>query len=277
MLGVNPRSSGKGSEVGPLAVAGEPASCAGLLVENARLTREAQSAFEMREDFLSMASHELRTPLTGLRLQVSGIQRALARGGPSDLQKIGCWVDSIDRQVGRLTDLVDGLLDASRASAGPLPLEIEDLDLGRVVRDVAERFCKELATKRCTLSLDIEGAIVGRWDRAKLDEIVTTFLANAIKYGAGKPIAISVRKVAAQVMIEVSDQGIGISLPDQERLFRRFSRVAPPQNYGGFGLGLWLAKVLVEAMRGRVEVQSVLGAGSSFRALLPFTAGGGSS
>jgi signal transduction histidine kinase len=258
----------------PVAIVGEPAICAGLVIENARLGREAQSAFEMREDFLSMASHELRTPLTGLRLQVSGMKRALAKNGQPDLQKIVSWVDNIDRQVGRLSDLVDGLLDASRASVGPLPLEIEDLDLGRVVRDVAERFCTELAARRCALSLDIEGAIVGRWDRAKLDEIVTKFLTNAIKYGAGKPIAISVRRAAAEVTIEVSDQGIGISLPDQERLFRRFSRVAPSRNYGGLGLGLWLAKLLVEAMNGRVEVQSVLGIGSCFRALLPLTASG---
>src|SRR4029077_6297461 len=100
--------------------------------------------------------------------------------------------------------------------------------------------------------------------------VVTRFLANAIKYGAGKPIVVSVRRADTQVTIEVSDQGIGMSIPDQKRLFRRFSRAASPQHYAGFGQGLWITKVLVEAMRGRVEVQSVLGTGSSFRALLPF-------
>jgi signal transduction histidine kinase len=240
-----------------------------LTIENKRLHREAQSAMRMREEFLSMASHELKTPLTGLQLRVDGIQRALARSGPPDLQKIGSRVDSIGRQVGRLTALVDGLLDVSRAGKGRPRLKTENMDLGLVVRAVAERFDDERAARGYMLSLDLQGPILGEWDRLKVDEIVVNFLSNAIKYGAGKPIAISVRRAAAEVMIEVSDQGIGMSVSDQERIFRRFSRVASDQNYGGFGLGLWTTKVLVEAMGGRIEVQSAVGTGSSFRAFLP--------
>jgi signal transduction histidine kinase len=253
-----------------LSIAAERAGRDGLITENARLRRQAESAIRTREDFLSMASHELKTPLSCLCLQVDGIRRTLAKSGPADLEKIGLRVDNIDRQVGRLTELVEGLLDVSRARTGRVFLKIEDVDLAQVVRDVAKRFADELASKGYALSLDIEGPLVGRWDRAKVAEIITKFLTNAIKYGAGRPIIISLRRAPALVTIEVSDHGIGISARDQERMFRRFSRVASPQHYAGFGLGLWTAKLLVEAMRGRIEVQSAVGSGSCFRALLPF-------
>ena len=252
-----------------VAVAEELAHRAALVVENTRLHRQAQTAVQMREDFLSMASHEFKTPLTGLQLQVNNMQRVLAKSGPLDLQKIAWWVDNIDKQVGRLTDLVAGLIDASQVGAARLRPESEEVDLAEVVRCVAERFRSELVGKGYTLSLDVAGPIMGPWDRSKLEEIVTKFLGNAIKYGAGKPIAISVRRAEAEVTIEVSDQGIGMSTPDQKRVFKRFSRVASSQHYAGFGLGLWIARVLVEAMSGRVEVQSALGMGSSFRAFLP--------
>jgi signal transduction histidine kinase len=246
---------------------------AGLAIENARLYQLAQDAIRLREDFLSMASHELKTPLTGLQLQLNGIQRALARSGPPNLQKIGARVDSIDKQLGRLTGLVDSLLDGSRSSTPSLRMKIEDVDLAQVVRDVAARFREQLAAQGYTLSLDVDEPTLGRWDRPKLDEIVTSFLTNAINYGARKPIAISVRRAATCATVEVLDQGIGMSLSDQRRIFRRFSRVASSRHHGGFGLGLSSAKILVEAMGGRIEVQSVVGAGSSFRALLPFETG----
>src|SRR6185503_19749218 len=116
-----------------------------------------------------------------------------------------------------------------RASAQRPRLKLEDVDVAQVVRDVADRFREELAAKRYALSLDIEGPIVGKWDRRKLDEIITKFLTNAICYGARKPIAMSVRRAATEVKVEVADQGIGMSASDQQRIFGRFSRVASGQ------------------------------------------------
>jgi signal transduction histidine kinase len=243
----------------------------GLAIENAWLFQLAQDALQVREEFLSLASHELKTPLTGVQLQVSGLQRTLAGTSPPDLRKVASRVARIDRQLGRLTGLVDALLEVS-ASARSLQLDTADMDVAQVVRDVAERSREELTFKGYTLFLDSGGSIVGRWDRRKVDEIVTSFLSNAIKYGSGRPIAMSARQTTAEVTIEVSDNGIGIASADRERVFERFSRLASSAHYGGFGLGLWSAKLLVEAMGGRIEVQSTLGAGSSFRAHLPFRA-----
>lgn len=250
---------------------------AGLAIDNARLYHEARSAVRLRDEFLSIASHELKTPLTSLRLKLDGLQRMTARAGrePIDLAKLGARVQALDKQIDRLTELVDALLDVSRAAAGRLDLKLEDVDLTATVTAAGERFKDDLASAGCSLSIVVTGPsgqrspIVGRWDRLRLDEIVTNFLSNAIKYGAGKPIQIRVSATDAVATIEVQDHGIGISAADQERLFRRFARVASPEHYGGFGLGLWIVKVLVEAMRGQVSVRSAVGRGSIFVAELP--------
>ncbi|HEY5089534.1 MAG TPA: HAMP domain-containing sensor histidine kinase, partial [Polyangia bacterium] len=184
-------------------------------------------------------------------------------------------------QLSRLTELVDALLDVSRAAAGRLELTLDEVDLVVVVRDVAERFKEELRSAGCALSIVVAGGeggdeskgppdrIVGRWDRLRLDEVVTNFLSNAIKYGASKPIQIRVSASNDRALLEIEDHGIGISPSDQERLFKRFARVVSPQHYGGFGLGLWIVKVLIEAMGGAVAVRSAVGVGSVFSAAIP--------
>jgi signal transduction histidine kinase len=250
---------------------------AGLAVENARLYNEARAAVKLRDEFLSIASHELKTPLTSLRLKVEGILRITSKAERSaaDLAKLASRVQGVDKQVGRLTELVDALLDVSRAASGQLQLRLEDVDLVTVVEGVAERFKDDLVSAGCSLSLIVTGQggtnrpIHGRWDRLRLDEVVTNFLSNAIKYGAGKPIQIRVSAKKTMATIEIEDHGIGISPDDQQRLFERFARVVSPEHYGGFGLGLWIVKLLVEAMGGKVAVRSAVGTGSVFSAELP--------
>ncbi|HVZ88594.1 MAG TPA: GAF domain-containing sensor histidine kinase [Polyangia bacterium] len=259
----------------------ELARRAGLAVENARLYEEARSAVRLRDEFLSIASHELKTPLTSLRLKVDGILRATAPSArtPADPAKLRTRVLGVDKQLGRLTELVDALLDVSRAASGQLQLRVDDVDLTAVVLGVAERVKDDLAAAGCSLSVVMSDAsgrgkggqspIHGRWDRLRLDEVVTNFLSNAMKYGAGKPIQIRITATATHATIEVEDHGIGIAPEDQARIFNRFARVVSPEHYGGFGLGLWIVKVLVEAMGGTVGVRSVVGQGSVFSAELP--------
>jgi signal transduction histidine kinase len=255
----------------------ELARRAGLAVENARLYDEARRAVRLRDEFLSIASHELKTPLTSLRLKVDGILRATAPTArtPADPAKLRTRVLGVDKQLGRLTELVDALLDVSRAASGQLELRIDDVDLAAVVLAVAERIKDDLAAAGCSLSVVVADAdgqkkpITGRWDRLRLDEVITNFLSNAIKYGAGKPIQIRVSATETEATIEVEDHGIGIAPDDQARIFNRFARVVSPEHYGGFGLGLWIVKVLVEAMGGKVGVRSTVGQGSVFSAALP--------
>jgi PAS domain S-box-containing protein len=242
---------------------------AGLAVDNARLYSEAQKAVKLRDEFLSIASHELKTPLTSLQLQVSGMQRNLRMGrAEMTSERILDGIGRIDNHVDRLGKLVNDLLDVSRAAAGQLRLDLAEVDLADVVRDVAGRFEDDLTHAGCAIELELE-RVVGQWDRLRLEQVVTNFIANAIKYGPGKPIAIVVRRDGTHALLTVRDHGIGIAAVDQPRIFERFARAVSPEHYGGLGLGLWIVRVLVEAMNGTVEVRSAPAAGATFTVRLP--------
>jgi PAS domain S-box-containing protein len=241
---------------------------AGIAVDNARLYDEAQRSISLRDEFLSIASHELRTPLTSLQLQVSGMQRTVKRPDMT-MEKVGDKLVALDRHVGRLTDLVNALLDVSRASAGRLQLDPSDVDLVAVVRDVAARFQPDLANARSFLSMQLPEALVGRWDPMRLDQIVTNFLSNAVKYGAGKAIEMGVRSEGGRAILTVRDHGIGIAASDQRRIFERYGRAVSAEHYGGLGLGLWIVRVYVDAMGGSIHVASEPGRGSLFTVELP--------
>ena len=230
-------------------------------IENARLHERAQEAVAARDEFLSIASHELKTPLTSLVLHADSLRAAARRG---QVEQVGRKAEVIRRNVDRLSRLVTSLLDISRISAGRLDLEIEEVDLAEVARDVAARFDDEARRAGCTLRIRADDPVVGRWDRMRVDQVATNLLSNAIKYGAGKPVELVVEGDGPRAILSVRDHGIGISEEDQRRIFQRFERAVSKRNYGGFGLGLWIVRQIVESLGGRVRVQSAPGGGSLF-------------
>jgi signal transduction histidine kinase len=230
-------------------------------VDTARLYARAQAAIRQRDEFLSVASHELRTPLTSLTLQSESLRAKAARAGAPDLAG---KADVIRRSVERLTRLVSSLLDLSRITAGRLDLELEEVDLSALVREVAERFAEEARRSGCELVVDAPAPVVGRWDRLRLDQVATNLVSNAIKYGPGQPVEIRVSAAGGRALLSVRDRGIGISPSDQARIFERFERAVSDRNYGGFGLGLWIVRRVVEALGGSVRVESAPGEGATF-------------
>ncbi len=238
--------------------------------ESARLYREAQDAIRLRDEFLSIASHELKTPLTPLALQVGSIQRSLRRDpGAIGPEKMLARMDIISRQIERLTALVTDLLDISRLTAGKVALHLEEVDAAEVAREVALRLGRDLGRAGCQLEVHAEGPVEGRWDRVRLGQIVTNLVSNAAKYGAGKPIDLLVEGDEGTAKITVRDRGIGIAPEHQKRIFDRFERAVSEQHYGGFGLGLWIVKQLVDALGGSIRVESELGRGATFIVELP--------
>jgi signal transduction histidine kinase len=121
----------------------------------------------------------------------------------------------------------------------------------------------------CELSLKADGAIVGNWDRLRLEQVLTNLLANACKYGKGHPVEVWVEEVNGGARFGVIDHGIGIALEDQRRIFERFERAVAPRHYSGFGLGLWIARQVVDAHGGKIELTSAVGGGSRFIVELP--------
>ncbi|HTN53425.1 MAG TPA: HAMP domain-containing sensor histidine kinase [Anaeromyxobacter sp.] len=236
--------------------------------ERESANRELAAALRAREGFISTASHELKTPLTSLALVTQRLAQLEGASASPDATRTRLVQSSL-RQVSRLVILVNNLLDLSRIDAGRMHLELRDVDLAEVVREVAERFQGELAQAGAALSVDADGPVVGRWDPLRLEQILTNLVSNAVKYGAGSPVAVHVRREGTAAVLVVADRGIGIAPEDRERIFERFERGARGRAAGGFGIGLWIVREIVRALDGRVEVESPPGEGSRFTVTLP--------
>jgi PAS domain S-box-containing protein len=254
-------------------LAQELAHRAAMAIDNARLYNEAQTAIRVRDDFLSIASHELRTPLTPLRLQIQDLLERSRTGRLAALppERLTAWLESASRQIDRVARLVSNLLDVTRILGGRVVLEREETDLVAVVREVCERAEPEAARANQRIELDTDGPepVVGRWDRLRLDQIVTNVLSNALKYGEGKPIEVSVRRAGDHAILRVRDHGIGIPPEQIDRIFGRFERAVSERAYSGLGLGLYIVRRFVEAHGGTVRVESQPGEGSTFTVELP--------
>ncbi len=230
-----------------------------------------RDAVRLRDEFLSIASHELRTPLTALLLDLEGIERTLAKRPEEGLAsgRLARRAQKAAVQGGRLSRLVEELLDISRISGGRLVLEPAEVDLAAVARDVAGRFSPLLAAARCPLALRADTPVWGRWDRSRVEQVITNLLDNARKYGAGTPVELSVEGDEREGRLVVSDRGIGIAPEQQARIFERFERAVDARHYGGLGLGLWITRQIIEAHGGTLAVSSAPGAGATFTVVLP--------
>lgn len=259
--------SGRRHTVHDLTLAEELGRRAAAAIVNARLFKEARDAIGVRDDFLSMAGHELRTPLTALQLQILSISKMVLQ--PDGAEKVAVRAEKAGRNVLRLSSLVNELLDISRISAGRLKLERAPMDLTEATRDVLQRHADELAKNGCELNFVSEGDTHGTWDRTRIEQIAHNLLANATKYGKGKPIDVRLVRDQDVVRLVVADHGIGISPEDQLRVFQRFERAVSSRHFGGLGLGLWIARQLVDAHGGAIRVTSEEGAGATFEVELP--------
>jgi PAS domain S-box-containing protein len=245
-------------------VRGEPMN--GIL--NVRdLTRERQQE-EQRSTFISVISHELKTPIAIIKGYASTLARKDAQ---FDTQVVQSRLMAIEEEADRLDKLVGNLLYASRIQANGLQMDITSLDLEHLIRSVLRRLQAKAPDVSITLSIP-ESLPIVMADRDRIEEVLQNLLDNAIKYSPRHPeISVSCYPTGEEVIVSVRDSGMGISVREQEQVFERFQRVGDPlaQSTPGAGLGLYIARAIIEAHGGRIWVESTLREGSTFSFTLP--------
>jgi PAS domain S-box-containing protein len=237
--------------------------------------KEAQqqlvAAVNARDNFLGIASHELKTPLTSIKLYSQMIQRQFAQHGMAYFTrpKMAKFLQLSLMQFDRLGRLVDDMLDISRIAAGRLAIRLAETDLSALVHDTLARFELQFQAARCSVECSIEPHVHGALDAFRIEQVLNNLLTNAVRFAPGRPVRLSLRHKRAQAILSVTDHGPGIPPEHQERIFERFERFISPNEVSGLGLGLYIAKQIVEAHGGRIALHSTLGEGAAFTVILP--------
>jgi signal transduction histidine kinase len=235
--------------------------------------RAAEAALAVRAQFLSIASHELRTPITPLLGYASMLRQSMANGPETSQRKL---VETIERQAIRLNTLIESLLDVSRLQQGMFTLEVQPLDLGALAAQVVDEFRQTLpgVGGHAITLLRPDETLSVLADASRLEEVLHNLLSNAVKYSSPEThIRVRTVRQDGEAVLEVSDEGIGIPVDEQKRLFAPFyraSNVGPLRS--GFGIGLYLVHEIVEQHGGRVELESNDGQGTTVRVALPMHA-----
>jgi signal transduction histidine kinase/CheY-like chemotaxis protein len=245
------------------------AAWASVALENARLYVEAQEGSRLKDEFLATLSHELRTPLNAILGYVRMIRSGLIGG-----EKQGRAIETIERNATSLTQIVEDVLDVSRIISGKIRLNVQQLDLPRVIREALDAVAPAAEARgvRIETALDPEAAPVSG-DPDRLQQVVWNLVSNAVKFTArGGKVQVRLARVDANVEIVVSDTGVGIAPEFLPFVFDRFrqANAGSTREHGGLGLGLAIARNLVEMHGGTIEATSGgPGQGATLRVALP--------
>ena len=215
----------------------------------------------IQQDFVAMAGHDLATPVTVLRARAQLMQRRQTYDEGA--------IQAIIEQTTRMERLITDLRELVRLESGQLELRSASVDLGELAREATERV-RVQATAHAVRVETPPAAVVGEWDRDRLGQVLDNLLGNAVKYSRpGGEIVVRVDMAGDEARVSVADQGVGISADMVPRLFERYYRGDQGGNSPGLGLGLYIARMLVEAHGGRISAASTPGEGSTFTVVLP--------
>jgi K+-sensing histidine kinase KdpD len=246
-----------------------------LSIRNARLyererqqVQRLQTLEALQASFVSVVSHELRTPLTCIKTSVDMLESTQDRDLPGIREEL---LHTIAHHTGRLETLVEDLMDATRLEAGQLTLSLQPTDLRLLVERTLRAFAPLVKDKKQVMDMDLpEDLEPALLDRHRIEQVLTNLISNAHKFAAkGGHIGIALSAEDHDLHLTVSDDGPGIPLAQQDRIFDKFYVVTDGRGLTGVGLGLYIARQLVELHGGRIWVESEPGKGSAFHVVLP--------
>jgi two-component system CheB/CheR fusion protein len=267
----------------PIMDADQPRIVRYMLVSAIEITEQAQARAEierldqLKDEFLSLASHELRTPLTTMKGYAQLLERLISSSSsaPDREQRIARLAAQFNGKVNRLQRLVEDLVDVGRLQSGKLALILEPVDLADMLRQAVEDAGMLSGEHTIELHLPRSGApLVAEGDQMRLMQVVLNLIQNALTHAAqSKRVDVRLSRAGGRARIQVQDYGPGIAPDAQGQLFRRFyqGRFPEPSRSGGLGLGLFIARQIVEQHGGTIGVQSALGEGTTFIVELPLS------
>jgi signal transduction histidine kinase len=241
---------------------------AALAVDNARLYRDARAAVQARDELITVVSHDLGNPLSAIRIGIS----LLLRSVPPEEQDTGGWkhLDFIRQSAEQMERLINDLLDVKKLEAGRVMLQFQDVRMEDVVQDVLEVFEPIAIGRSLQLTVELHRPLpTVAADAARLSQVLSNLIGNAIKFtDPGGRVGIDVRLASEGLLVAVSDTGVGIAPQHLAHVFDPYWQ-ARPEGRKGLGMGLAIARGIVEAHGGRIWAESALGAGTTVRFTMP--------
>jgi two-component system, chemotaxis family, CheB/CheR fusion protein len=222
---------------------------------------------KVREEFIGVASHELKTPITSMKAYAELVQERMVEiGNEQDSELLG----RLNKQIDRLTVLINLLLDTTRISEGQLKLTVTPVDLNKLITEKIEEI-KRTCSHRFVLQTENVPKVDA--DDERIGQVITNLLSNAIKYSPqGSTVRVKTQQENGGIRVSVQDEGYGISKEDQQKIFDRFYRVTADNfdTFPGMGLGLYISAQIVQMHQGSINVESKHGKGAVFSFTLPY-------
>lgn len=232
---------------------------AAVIDERRKAMEALEHAIQTRDEFLSLASHELRTPLTSLSLQLQ-----LVKAKSYSPEQLAKSLDLSLKQVGRLSGLIENLLNVSLMRTGRFSYKFEEIDISQIILNMVRRYEGDMEKAQCAYSFDIQENIVGTFDALRFEQVMDNVLSNAIKYAPGKEIKVNLSAHADKAVLVIEDSGKGISIEKHSKIFNRYERGNDSHQITGLGLGLFIVKEIIESHKGSVRLENKNEGGAKF-------------
>jgi signal transduction histidine kinase len=244
-----------------------------LLRELNATQAELQRSLRMRDEFMSLVAHELRTPLNTLFLETQMRSLQLKRGNlPAfNPEQMSSMIKRDERQIKAMIRLIDDMLDVSRMKSGTLSIRPAKVELMALLERVVNDLSLQAAAAGANVVLAPHAPVEGFWDEFRIEQVVVNLLTNALRYGGGGTVEVSVQTEGCNARISVRDHGKGIAPDFIDRIFEPYERGAKSGEPKGLGLGLYISRQLALSHGGQLTVESKPGEGATFSLILPCT------